>query len=244
MRTGNLLTGQQYVALEFVPKPARVAFDATAQVPTLPTVPGALADVQPQLAEIVARLSRVRFDDIGTDLQAALKAVNRATVSLQTTLASADSSIKQLTPEAQAAVADMRQALAQANQTLASAQATLRSAEANVTDSQAPLQRNANQALAELQRAAQALRVLADYLQRASRVDRARQARDAVAAVGGQEMKPARTPRGRRADADRRPVRLRVHQHAGAFSHAGAAARRRRARDADRLPRCGSRCCR
>ncbi len=166
MRTGNLLTGRQYVALEFMPKPARVAFDATAQVPTLPTVPGALADVQPQLAEIVARLSRVRFDDIGTDLQAALKAVNQATVSLQTTLASADSSIKQLTPEAQAAVADMRQALAQANQTLASAQATLRSAEANVTDSQAPLQRNANQALAELQRAAQALRVLADYLQR------------------------------------------------------------------------------
>jgi paraquat-inducible protein B len=60
----------------------------------------------------------------------------------------------------------MRQALVQANQTLASAQATLRSAEANVTDSQAPLQRNANQALAELQRAAAALRVLADYLQR------------------------------------------------------------------------------
>jgi len=122
--------------------------------------------VQPQIADIVARLSRVRFDDIGTELQAALKAVNRATVSLQSTLTSADTSIKQLTPEAQAAIADVRQALAQANQTLASAQTTLRSAEANVTDAQAPLQRNANQALAELQRAAQALRVLADYLQR------------------------------------------------------------------------------
>ncbi len=166
VRTGNLLTGRQYVALEFVPKPARVAFDATAEVPTLPTVPGALADVQPQLADIVARLSRVRFDEIGGDLQEALKAVTQATLSLQTTLASADTSIKQLTPEAQAAVADMRQALAQANQTLSAAQATLRSAEANVTDAQAPLQRNANQALAELQRAAQALRVLADYLQR------------------------------------------------------------------------------
>jgi paraquat-inducible protein B len=42
----------------------------------------------------------------------------------------------------------------------------LRSAESNITDTQAPLQRNANQALAELQRAAQALRVLADFLQR------------------------------------------------------------------------------
>jgi paraquat-inducible protein B len=111
-------------------------------------------------------LSRVRFDEIGSDLQAALKALNAATASLQTTLASADSSIKQLTPDAQAAIADMRQALATANQTLASAQETLRSAEANLTDPQAPLQRNAALALAELQRAAQSLRVLADYLQR------------------------------------------------------------------------------
>jgi len=166
VRTGSLLTGRLYIALEFMPKPAAAAFDVAATVPTLPSVPGALADVQPQVAEIVARLSRVRFDEIGTDLQDALKSVSQATASLQATLASADTSIKQLTPDAQAAIADMRQAQASANETLASAQTMLRSAEANITDTQAPLQRQANQALAELQRAAQALRVLADYLQR------------------------------------------------------------------------------
>lgn len=165
-RTGNLLTGRLYVALEFVPKPARVSFDAGAAVPTLPTVPGTLADVQPQLAEIVARLSRVRFDQIGNELQDTLKALSKASAALQTTLASADTSLQQLTPEAKASLADLRGALTQANQTLASAQSALRSAEANLTDAQAPLQRNANQALTELQRAAQALRVLADYLQR------------------------------------------------------------------------------
>jgi len=166
VRTGSLLTGRMYIALEFMPKAGRVPFDAAAPVPTLPTVPGALADVQPQIAEIVARLSRVRFDEIGGDVQQALKAMNATAASLQATLASADATLNKLTPEAQAALADMRQALATANQTLASAQATLRSAEANLTDSQAPLQRNAMQALAELQRAAQAMRVLADYLQR------------------------------------------------------------------------------
>jgi paraquat-inducible protein B len=166
VRTGSLLTGRLYVALEFMPKAGAASVDTAAAVLTVPTVPGALADVQPQLAEIVARLSRVRFDEIGSDLQGALKSVNAATASLQTTLASADTTIKQLTPEAQAALSDMRQAINAANQTLTSAQATLRSAETNLTDSQAPLQRNANQALAELQRAAQSLRVLADYLQR------------------------------------------------------------------------------
>ncbi|MFI4931811.1 MAG: intermembrane transport protein PqiB [Burkholderiales bacterium] len=159
VRTGNLLTGRLYIALEFIPKSGPASVDTAEAVLTLPTVPGALADVQPQLAEIVARLSRVRFDEIGSDLQGALKSVSAATASLQVTLASADTTIKQLTPEAQAALADIRQALA-------SAQATLRSAEANLTDPQAPLQRNANQTLAELQRAAASLRVLADYLQR------------------------------------------------------------------------------
>jgi paraquat-inducible protein B len=166
VRTGSLLTGALYIALEFTPKAKAASFDVDAAVPEVPTVPGTLSDVQPQVAEIVARLSRVRFDEIGSDLQGALKALNAATVSLQTTLASADTTIKQLTPDAQAALADMRQALNAANQTLSSAQATLRSAEVNLTDSQAPLQRNANQALAELQRAAASLRVLADYLQR------------------------------------------------------------------------------
>ena len=52
------------------------------------------------------------------------------------------------------------------HETLASTQQTLRSAEANLADPQAPVQRSASQALAEMQRAASALRVLADYLQR------------------------------------------------------------------------------
>lgn len=166
VRSGNLLTGQLYIALDFVPKAARAAFDATADVPTLPTVPGALNDVQAQLAEIAGRLSKVRFDEIGNDLQATLKTLDATGASLQTTLASTDTMIQQLTPEARRALVDVQQTLATAQQALAAAQQTLRSADQNLTDSQAPLQRNATQTLLELQRAAQSLRVLADYLQR------------------------------------------------------------------------------
>jgi len=159
VRNGNLLTGRLYVALEFVPKAPRASFDTNADVPDLPTVPGTLADVQPQLAEIVGRLSKVRFDEIGADLQGTLKSLDGTGASLQATLGSAEAMIKQLTPEAQ-------RTLAEVQNTLAAAQQTLRSAEHNLTDTQAPLQQGAGQALAELQRAAQALRVLADYLQR------------------------------------------------------------------------------
>jgi paraquat-inducible protein B len=66
--------------------------------------------------------------------------------------------IDRLTPQAQEAVAELRR-------TLQAAQGTLGRFDASVMQPDAPLQRNANRALIELQRAARALRVLADDLQ-------------------------------------------------------------------------------
>ena len=158
VRTGNLLTGQLYVALDFIPKAPQATLDARVDPPTIPTVRGTLSDLQPQLADIVARLSKVKFDEIGSDLQQTLRNASAATGGLQETLASATTAIRQLTPEAQRALADVQK-------TLVTAQTTLANLDRNVTQGDAPLQRNLNQALAEMQRAAQALRVLSDYLQ-------------------------------------------------------------------------------
>ena len=157
-RTGNLLTGQLYVALDFVPKTPAVTFDASAAVPTLPTTQGALSDAQAQLTDILGRVSKVRFDEIGSDLQETLRGVRQMGESLQTVLGSTDSTIKQLNPKLQQTLSDLQK-------TLAAAEQTLRSAESNIVDTQAPLQRSTSAALAELQRAAQSMRVLADYLQ-------------------------------------------------------------------------------
>jgi len=158
VRTGNLLTGQLYVALDFVARAKKAEFDTTAAVPTLPSVPGTLADVQPQLAEIVASIGKVRFGEIGASLQATLANANTASATLTETLASARQAIERLSPEAQQALGDVRE-------TLASAQSTLEGLEQNLAQPDAPLQRNANEALEELRRAARSLRVLTDYLQ-------------------------------------------------------------------------------
>jgi paraquat-inducible protein B len=145
MRTGNLLTGQQYVALDFIPKaqPAALAIDDGVAV--VPTVPGTLSDLQPQLAEIVAKINKVPFDQIGRDLQ--------------TTLAQTRDALRQLSPEAQ-------KALSQVDRTLRSVQESLSRMDRNLLDDSAPLQRNVEQTMLELQRAAQSLRTLGDYLQR------------------------------------------------------------------------------
>jgi paraquat-inducible protein B len=159
LRSGNLLTGQLYIALDFVPKAARARLDAGAEVPTLPTVGSSLNDLQAQLSEIMSSLAKVRFDEIGSHLQDTLKTATAAGRSLQQTLDGADATIRQLTPET-------RRTLAELQTTLGAVQRTLSSAQHNVVDGDAPLQRQAAQTLAELQRASQSLRLLADYLQR------------------------------------------------------------------------------
>ena len=158
LRTGNLLTGQLYVALDFVPgapQAATVVADGTIR---LPTVPGTLSELQPQIAEIVHKISKIPFDDIGRDLSS--------------TLSGASTAITRLTPEAQRALAEVQKTLAEAQKTLSSAdktfagaQSTLDNLDRNIVDSNAPLQRGLNDTLQELQRTARALRVLSDYLQ-------------------------------------------------------------------------------
>ncbi|MBV9890881.1 MAG: MCE family protein [Rhizobacter sp.] len=144
LRTGNLLTGQLYVALDFIPGPARTASIGDDGTVRMPTVPGTLSELQPQIAEIVQKVSKIPFDEIGRDLRS--------------TLASANKAIGQLSPEAQ-------KALAEVQRTLQRTQATLESLERNVADPSAPMQRNLEDTLIELQRTSRALRLLSDYLQ-------------------------------------------------------------------------------
>jgi paraquat-inducible protein B len=144
LRTGNLLTGQLYVALDFIPGPARAANVAPDGMVRMPTAPGTLSELQPQIAEIVQKVSKIPFDDIGRDLR--------------TTLQRASAAIGQLTPDAQ-------KALAEVQRTLSKAQGSLENLDRNVTDPNAPVQRNLEDTLLELQRTSRALRVLSDYLQ-------------------------------------------------------------------------------
>ena len=148
LRTGNLLTGQLYVALDFFPKAAAVDFDQSAAVPELPTTPGALDQIQAQLGDIVNKLDKVPFDEIGQDLR-------KAVAQLDTTLNSADKLVNQLNgdvaPQVLAAIQDARKTLNTANGTLSS---------------DAPLQQDTRRMLQELTRTAASLRALTDYLER------------------------------------------------------------------------------
>lgn len=148
LRTGNLLTGQLYVALDFFPKaaPAKANFDGP--LPELATTPGGFDELQTQLGNIVTRIDKVPLDQIGKDLQTAI-------VSLNTMLGNADALVRQLNgdvaPQVVTALQDVRKTLRSADGALAS---------------DAPLQQDLRRMLQELTRSAASLRTLTDYLER------------------------------------------------------------------------------
>ena len=138
-RVGNLLTGQLYIALDFVPKAPKVEFDASARPVELPTVPGSFDRLQEEMTGIVEKLDRIPFESIGKNLDS--------------TIARLDKTLRQVNEST----------LPQFSATLTGAQGTLGSAQRAV-DADSPLQQSLAQTLAEMQRAARSVRVLTDYL--------------------------------------------------------------------------------
>jgi len=138
-RSGNLLTGQLYVALDFVPNVPKVDFDPNARPLLIPTVPGSFDKLQEQLADMVDKIDKIPFDSIGKNLDH--------------TLAGLDATLKQVNGETLPAFKD----------TLQGVQATMGSAN-QALSADSPLQQNLGDTMEQLQRMARSLRVLTDYL--------------------------------------------------------------------------------
>ncbi|AUT71900.1 MULTISPECIES: intermembrane transport protein PqiB [Paraburkholderia] len=141
LRTGNLLTGQLYVALDFFPNAPKAKVDWTTTPPEMPTIPGGLQSMQDSVTSLLAKLNQIPFGGIGKGAQK--------------TLADADTLLKQLRTDV----------VPQARDTLAAAQTALNSAN-GALQPDAPLAQNTADAMSELARTAAAFRSLADYLER------------------------------------------------------------------------------
>jgi paraquat-inducible protein B len=148
LRAANLLTGQQYVALDFFPKAPAASLDTRKTPPEIPTVPGALTELEESLGTIVKNLEKVPFDKLAADLR-------RALGTLDATLKRADTLMTQLSNDV---APELRSTLEQARKTLGSAQ--------QVLSSDSPVQGDLRETLHEVTRAAEQVRALTDYLER------------------------------------------------------------------------------
>jgi paraquat-inducible protein B len=77
LKSGNMLTGQLYVALDLFPsaKPAQVVWNAP--IPEFPTIPTPLEEITSQLTQLAERLGKIPVEKIGADLNASLAALRK-----------------------------------------------------------------------------------------------------------------------------------------------------------------------
>jgi paraquat-inducible protein B len=87
LRSGNLLTGQLYVALDFFPKAAPAKMDWSKALPEFPTIAGSMEQFQTTLMQIVQKFEKMPLEELAVDARQTIK-------SLDVTLKSADKLLK------------------------------------------------------------------------------------------------------------------------------------------------------
>ena len=148
LRMGSLLTGQLFVALDYFPEAPAGTVRTRGGRREIPAVAGRIEELQDNLLAVARKIDKLPLDALVGDARTALQA-------LQHTLGSGDKALQRLDAET----------LPQATRTLADVSRTLTKADALLAQD-APLQGDVRDALREVARAAEALRNLADYLER------------------------------------------------------------------------------
>jgi paraquat-inducible protein B len=166
LRTGNLLTGQLYIALDFFPDAPKARIDWSTDPVEFPTIQGSLTDLREAATRIMNKLEKIDYEAIGNSLQQTLQGANSVVKkvdkvefeaigtdlrqTLQSTTRLMEHLDTQVVPEAKGMVEDARRALVSAEKLLAS---------------DSPLLMDTQAAMNEIARAARSVRILADYLE-------------------------------------------------------------------------------
>jgi paraquat-inducible protein B len=140
-RSASLLTGKLYLALDFQPASPRAAFDASIRPLELPTVNGTFQELEASVGGLVKKVNDLPLEQIAADLHMDLKDLHETLSELHT------------------------QVLPNAVDTFSALHSTLDSAERTL-DVESPLQRGLTETLLESRSTLQAVRELADYLDR------------------------------------------------------------------------------
>jgi paraquat-inducible protein B len=140
-RSASLLTGKLYIALDFLPASPRAAFDASNRPLELPTVKGSFQELEANIGRLVKKINDLPLEQVAADLHTDLGDLHETLSELHT----------QVLPNAVDTLSALHNTLDSAGRTL---------------DMESPLQRGLTDTLSESRSTLQAVRELADYLDR------------------------------------------------------------------------------
>ena len=148
LKSGNLLTGQLKVNLVFVPDAPKALVVQKEGYSVVPTIPGAFEQLQEGLTKIIANLGKVRFDQIGPELQQVLKETRSTLKDFGGLAGKLD---KETVPQVQTSIAELQKTLVELQRTIGE---------------NSPMQYNVQRTLEELTRTLRTFRELADTLEK------------------------------------------------------------------------------
>jgi paraquat-inducible protein B len=140
-RSASLLTGKLYIALDFLPASPRTAFDASIRPLELPTANGTFQELEASVGRLVKKVNDLPLEQVAADLHTDLTDLHETLGELHGRL------------------------LPSAVDTLSALHTTLDSVDRTL-DVESPLQRGLTETLSESRTTLQAVRELADYLNR------------------------------------------------------------------------------
>ncbi len=166
LRSGNLLTGQLLVALDFFPDAPPEKVDYSDVYPVLPTIPSEIEQLTRSVGDVLEKVSNLQLEELVSDLRATVQSaqklvsspeVTAAITYLNRSLESVESVLGKVDKEVGPLVESLRR-------TSQAAEATLVSTESMVGEN-SQIRYDLSQLLQELTEAARSIRLLADYLE-------------------------------------------------------------------------------
>lgn len=148
IRTGNILTGQNYIAFSRFPNtkyiPLKMLKNGKVEVPTMPPE---LSNLQAQVSVIADKLSKFPLNEIGSDVRKTLNSLNSTINSTEKLVNQLDGKVA---PDLQLTLNEVRK--------------TLRSSE-SVLSMDSPMQQDVRRAVQQMTRAATSIQLMADYIE-------------------------------------------------------------------------------
>jgi paraquat-inducible protein B len=164
VRTGNIVTGQKLLALDYFPDAPPATITREGRYEVVPAVPAPTQELISDLSRMARNLSKVPFDQIGQDLGATASGLNNIVNSaeLEATLDNLAATLEQSSMLLATVNSDMAPGLTSAVEQVEGTVASLRT----MVDANSGTQREVTRLLVELTDATRSIKALTDYLER------------------------------------------------------------------------------
>ncbi len=148
LKTGNLLTGQLYVDVDFYPDAPPAKADLTGKYPVIPTLPKPLEQITESVVRILKNVEKIPFEAIGQNLDQSIKALNETLQVAEKTMGGVN---EEILPSLKLALDDFQKTMDGIDQTLGADSA---------------MNYNARNVMSEMTATIRSLRALIDYVER------------------------------------------------------------------------------